>query len=188
MNTLPVLGIDIAKAKFDVELHHASKIYRKTFTNDTAGFAAVRQWLAQQQASQAHVCLESTGSYWKDLALALHEAHHIVSVVNPAQIKHFGQSELKRTKNDVADAALLARFCESQHLEIRELRDLVRRLDDLNQMLNQEENRLGQNVTSQNVRESLETIIAMLKSQIREVKHQIHNHIQNHPGLRKQAE
>jgi transposase len=156
----------------------------------------VLAWLEQQQASQVHVCLESTGSYWEDLALALYEAHHLVSVVNPAQIKHFGQSELKRTKNDVADAALIARFCESQHPaawsplppEIRELRDLVRRLDDLNQMLNQEENRLGHNVTAPSVRESLESMIAMLKSQIREVKRQIHNHIQNHPGLRAQAE
>lgn len=65
---------------------------------------------------------------------------------------------------------------------------MVRRLDDLNQMLNQEENRLGHNVTSQSVRASLEAMSALLKSQIREGKRQIHNHIQKHPGLREQAE
>ena len=56
-------------------------------------------------------CLEATGNYGEDLAIYLHEAGHIVSIVNPARIKGFGQSELIRTKTDKLDAALIARFC-----------------------------------------------------------------------------
>ncbi len=196
MSTLPIPGIDIAKAKFDVELQLAGKSRRRSFTNDLPGFAALQPWLEQQEASPVHACMEATGRYWEDLALALSERGHLVSVVNPAQIKHFGQSELTRTKTDGADAALIARFCEAQRPspcsplppEIRELRGRVRRLADLNPMLHQEQNRLEHGVTSERVRNSLETMLAVLKSQIREVKHQIHSHLQNHPDLREQAE
>uniref|UniRef100_UPI00397DD10B IS110 family transposase n=1 Tax=Wolbachia pipientis TaxID=955 RepID=UPI00397DD10B len=36
---------------------------------------------------------------------------HNASVVNPAQIKAFGKSELLRNKTDKSDAAMIARFC-----------------------------------------------------------------------------
>jgi transposase len=45
------------------------------------------------------------------VALALVDFGWMVSVVNPARIKGFAQSELARNKTDRADAALLARFC-----------------------------------------------------------------------------
>jgi transposase len=41
-----------------------------------------------------HACLEATGRY--GVALHLHDAGHRVSVVNPAQIKHFGRVKLGR--------------------------------------------------------------------------------------------
>lgn len=53
--------------------------------------------------------------YGEALALFLHTHGVRVSVVNPAQIKAFGQSELVRTKTNQADAALIARFCAAQH-------------------------------------------------------------------------
>jgi transposase len=196
MENLPALGIDVAKAKFDVELHVNHKTFRQSFPNHADGFAQLGHWLQQHQVARVHACLEATGSYWEALAQALHQAGHRVSVVNPARIKGFAQSELVRTKTDQTDAALIARFCESQNPEawtppppeIRELRDLVRRLDDLNQMLNQEENRLASGTLSEVVRSSLETMIAMLKEQIKQVKRQIRDHLQQHPGLRQQAE
>jgi transposase len=51
------------------------------------------------------------------LALYLHDLEHRVSVVNPARIKAFAQSELLRTKTDAVNAALIARFCKSQSPE-----------------------------------------------------------------------
>jgi transposase len=58
--------------------------------------------------------MEATGGYWEALARYLYEREYRVSVVNPARIKAFGQSELLRTKSDAVDAALIARFCKSQ--------------------------------------------------------------------------
>jgi len=47
----------------------------------------------------------------------MHDAGHTVSIVNPARIKGFAQSELMRTKNDKVDAGLIARFCLAMHPE-----------------------------------------------------------------------
>ena len=72
-----------------------------------------------------------------------------MSVVNPARIKGFAKSELLRTKTDSVDAALIARFCAAikpsfwkpTPLEVKELQALLRRLESLTQMYQQEENR-----------------------------------------------
>jgi transposase len=49
------------------------------------------------------VCLEATGGWSEQVAVALSEAGHVVSVVNPARIKAFAQSEMVRTKTDRID-------------------------------------------------------------------------------------
>ena len=52
------------------------------------------RWLKDLGVDQVHACLEATGRYGDGLALHLHDAGHRVSVVNPAQIKHFGRAKL----------------------------------------------------------------------------------------------
>jgi transposase len=106
-----VLGIDIAKQKFDAALLVGGRTKHKVCKNSTEGFETLRLWLEKQEVGKAHACLEATGNYGEDLAIYLHEAGHIVSIVNPARIKGFAQSELLRTKTDKLDAALIARFC-----------------------------------------------------------------------------
>jgi transposase len=90
------LGIDIAKQKFDVALNWNSRRRAKVFRNDAEGWQALLRWLKDLGADQVHACLEATGRYGDGLALHLHNAGHRVSVVNPAQIKHFGRAKLGR--------------------------------------------------------------------------------------------
>jgi transposase len=131
------LGIDISNAKFDVALLRQGKLKHKTFRNDSQGYQALLAWLTRQEALTAHVCLEATGIYGEPLAECLVDAGLVVSLVNPARVKGFAQSELLRTKSDKADAGLIARFCaamqpapwQPQPKEIRQLRALVRRLE-----------------------------------------------------------
>ena len=92
----PVLGIDIAKQKFDAALLIGGKLKHKSCKNSTEGFELLSQWLRKQGVDHLHACLEATGSYGDELALYLHEAGHTVSIVNPARIKGFAQSELIR--------------------------------------------------------------------------------------------
>src|ERR1044072_897667 len=91
---LPTLGVDISKDSFHVELSLNHKLRHRRFRNRKEGFAELGAWLAKHKALPVHACLEATGPYSEALALYLHEQGHTVSVVNPAQIKAFGQSEL----------------------------------------------------------------------------------------------
>src|SRR5436190_4115615 len=132
-----VLGIDIAKAKFDVALRAPDgRVRRKSCANTPAGFRDLEAWLRRQEVTRVHACLEATGTYGEALATWLYDAGHRVSVVNPLVIHAFAASQLSRTKTDRTDAALIARFCATQDpslwtptpREIRELQALVRRL------------------------------------------------------------
>src|SRR6185369_16882013 len=105
-----ILGIDVAKNKFDVALYKNSKYKTKSFDNKPLGFEALADWLKLHNVAVVHACMEATGSYGDALARVLFETGHMVSVVNPARIKAFGESELLRTKNDKTDAKLIARF------------------------------------------------------------------------------
>ena len=112
MNLSVVLGIDIAKLKFDVCLiKENGKAKHKIFANTKHGFEQLVIWLNSHTVSNLHACLEATGSYGEALALYLFDAGYRVSVVNPAQVKAFAASRLTRTKTDKVDAELIARFC-----------------------------------------------------------------------------
>jgi transposase len=192
-----VLGIDIAKAKFDVALLLAEgKLRRKSCPNTPAGFAELTQWLARQGAPVVHASLEATGTYGDALAHYLYDAGHVVSMLNPSVTHAFAASQLARAKTDRIDAELIARYTATQHpaawtpapREVRELQALVRRLDALQGMKTQETNRLEAGPVVIAVRASIETIITTLTAEIKAVQRQIRDHLDRHPGLRDQRD
>lgn len=192
--SLPVLGIDMAKEKFDAVLVHHDRSHHRSFGNGPTGFEQLQKWLAHHGCPQVHAALEATGTYGDDLALFLYEAGHTVSLVNPAQIKAYGESELSRNKTDRTDAGLIARFCQKQQPrpwappppEVRELQALVRRRDSLLEMHQQEANRLASGVRAAAVRTSLEEMLAFLEAEIAKIERQIREHINRHPHLKTQ--
>lgn len=185
-----ILGIDIAKRKFDVALLIADKMTVGKFDNTPKGFANLEGWLVKYGVERVHACLEATGTYGDALAEHLYHAGHVVSLVNPARIKGFGQSELSRTKTDRTDAQLIARFCSAMKPEpwqpltpeVKELRALVRRLDELKSMHTQETNRLES--ADAVVRPSIQDMIDHIDVRILQVTRQIRDHIDRHPDLR----
>jgi transposase len=54
--------------------------------------------------------MEATGSDGVALAIALHQAHYVVSGINPSQVALFARSLPRRGKTDALDAQLLVRF------------------------------------------------------------------------------
>jgi transposase len=137
MQATHILGIDIAKDKFDVCLRAAAPEgarHATTFPNHAKGFKALNTWLAKQPVTHLHACLEATSRYGDALALCLHQQGHTVSLVNPRRTRHYADSRLVRTQNDTIDAALIADFCASQNPRLwepvsegkRQLQDLVR--------------------------------------------------------------
>jgi transposase len=192
-----VLGVDIAKLKFDVCLiKENQKVKHKVFANARYGFEQLAAWLNSHQVGSLHICLEATGSYGEALALFLHEAGNRVSVVNPAAVKAFAASRLTRTKTDKVDAELIARFCLAQQPEawrppapeVQQLQALVRRLESLIEMRVAEENRLSSGITVNAVRQSLEEHIKYLVEQIKQTEKMIREHINNHPDLKVQSD
>src|SRR5688572_13609018 len=170
-----VLGIDIAKAKFDVALQRPDgRVRRKSCANSPAGFRELEMWLRRAGVTHVHACLEATGTYGEALATWLYDAGHQVSVVNPMVIHAFAASQLRRTKTDRTDAALIARFCATQQpslwvptpREIRELQALVRRLDALHEMRTQETNRPARGAATSGVARSITTVIDTLTDEI----------------------
>ena len=190
----PILGIDIAKQRVEVALLIDGKVKNKSFKNTTEGFEALALWLQKLGISKVTACLEATGNYGEELAIYLHEAGHSVSMVNPARIKGFAQSELIRTKTDKMDAGIIARFCLAMKPEawsppspqVRLLRALVRRADSLIDMLTQEKNRLG--TAHESVIPLIKEHMDYLKKEIKTVRDQIEDLIDQNPSLRQKKE
>jgi transposase len=195
MNTEFYLGIDVAKAKLDCALClPTGKCKSKVITNSLEGFVELAQWLKKHGAGSVRACMEATGVYWEAVAEFLADAGFSVSVVNPAQIKAFGQSRLLRTKTDRVDARLIAEFCQAMQpppwvapsARERQLRALCLRVDALQRMQTQEANRLG--VARETVRAGIERHLAWLDEEITAVLKAIRELIDQDPDLRRKRE
>lgn len=138
-------GIDVSSYKLD--LCGSSKA---TYENTPKGHQQIIQSLTRG-GRKARVCLEATGNYGLDLALALDRAEGIeVMVVNPRAGHHFARAMMKRSKTDPVDAEVLREYARRMDFvpwaapsrEHLELRALARRSLALNEMMSQEKNRL----------------------------------------------
>jgi transposase len=107
-----VLGIDVSKETLDAYCCARKRKQGKTIANSPDGWKLLQAWLKAMGSKQAHVCMEATGRHSLGVALALHKAGHIVSVVNPAQIRDFARTKLGRNKTDKVDAALICEYAE----------------------------------------------------------------------------
>jgi transposase len=189
------LGIDLAKETFHAFLLTDRADAKRVFPNTPKGFEQLTTWLRNRHVAGVHVCMEATGAYWEALALYLHGLEQRVSVVNPARIKAFAQSELLRPKTDAVDAALIARFCKSQSPElwvppppeIRVLQALMRHYEHL------KTTRAQQSVYAQSsdapiVAASIREVIATLNEQITHVERKIRQHFDDHPDLKRRRD
>src|SRR3954468_12898359 len=105
-----VLGIDVSKNTLDTSFLAGTKPRSRSFANSPDGWRQLIAWLAKEEVRQA--CLEATGRHSLGIALALHEAGHVVSLVNPAQIRDFARTKLGRNKTDPVDAARIREYAE----------------------------------------------------------------------------
>jgi transposase len=193
------VGIDVSKLKLDVCVVVSTKCNYKVVKNTRSGHAELIAWLLQRHlASDVPVVLEATGPYSEAAATALADAGWRVSVVNPARVKGFAQSQLSRNKTDKADAKLLAMFAQRAELElwqppslpVRELHALVDRLQALQDMHQQECNRLealSQGDQSR-VIAMVQDHIDWLNAQIAAIESEIHDHIDSNPDLKRDAD
>lgn len=179
-----VLGIDIAKLKFDAALLIDKKYKMKLFDNNVQGYRALSEWLDRNGAKEPHICMEATGVYGDALSHYLVDRNYKVSVVNPAQIKGFGQSGLAKT-----DSKLIARFCQVMNPSLwrpipenlRILRSLVQRLEDLQRLERSELTRLESSHVF--VQESIKKTSQFLAAEIEGIKKNISQLMNDDPEL-----
>lgn len=189
------LGIDVSKDKFDVALIYdesePGKVKKKVFSNDASGFEKLSKWLESRTTETVHAAMEATNTYWEAIAEYLSDNGLVVSVVNPALIKKEAESWGARNKTDKTDAEVIARFCIAKRPkawisptpQVRELRDMVRHLDVLQNERQRHKNQLD-TASSDIVVASLERLIVFIDVQIDELKKKISDHIDNHPDLK----
>ena len=191
------LGIDIAKASYQVSLKRPDgKRRNKSIRNTAAGHAALLEWPTRQAPDPVHACLEATGTYGEAAATALVDAGHRVSLVNPAAVKAFAQSQLRRTKTDGVDAEVLADFCAAMTpslwtpwpVEVRTLQGLVRRREAVQDMLTQERNRQQAGELAAPVAASVARMVDTLEAELADLDRQIRDHLDQHPMLRTQRD
>jgi transposase len=190
------IGIDIAKATFDIALFQNNSYQLGHFSNDSAGFNKLAKWLTKRNVNGRHVCMEATGRYGQALALFLHGAGFPLSIVNPARIKAYADSLLKRNKTDPEDAKVIAHFCATQNPDLwtppspeaQELQMLVRRLENLKAMRTQEKNRHHAAISSQAVLANIDDHLNYLSQQTEQLEQQIETLIDSHTDLKWQRD
>jgi transposase len=199
---MTVIGIDVSKAKLDclwIRNLVGMKVKSKIQANTPAGHQALLDWAMTQTGEDIgdlHFVMEATGVYHEALAYALHDAGAQVSVVNPAQIHHYAKSLGSQSKTDKKDSVNIARYGMTQspqlwvpeRVEIRQLKALIARRDAVKQDIQREMNRMEKarvSAVSKEVHTSIETVHAQLEAEKKRLESLIDDHINNHPGLKK---
>ena len=189
------LGLDIAKAKFDACLLRGSQLRHAQFDNTPAGVRQLRAWCAKLGAPTVLTVLEATGRYSELVATQLHAAGHCVHLANPRRIKDHARSLGRRNKTDRLDAALIASFGSTRMLPAWQpaspaqqlLRSLLRRLSDLESLLQAERNH-RETLSDPLIVKSLARIERSLTREIALLEAQIQDHLKTSPQLHDQIQ
>lgn len=200
-------GIDVSKDKLDLcwlRDADSGKKKQKVFKNQLADFKQIKTWLIKNIKTEPEnivVTLEPTNVYHEPLCYFLHKAGFKILLVNTGNAKKHAESLGMTHKTDRLDAFVLAQYGEAQKNkltlwepeppEIRELKELLRRLEALEKDLQREENRRdGYALTkaSEDVLTSSEEVINHLEEQIKKLTQKIDKHIDSNDDLKKNRE
>ncbi|UZR98462.1 IS110 family transposase [Chondrinema litorale] len=100
------IGVDISKNDLVCAFPIQEGFTVKTFKNTLEGIDLFLQELEKSD----HIVVEATGNYSSLLVYSLHEAHFLVSVINPKQSAYFFKMQLQITKTDAKDAEMLSYY------------------------------------------------------------------------------
>jgi transposase len=150
MKQVNQVGVDVDSEELVCMMQRAGqRLPLVRFANTAAGHKKFIRW-ATKGARPARVCLEATGIYSLEFALALHHAKNVeVMVVNPRAIKDFVRACMQRAKTDAVDAGGILEYLERMPFtawqppapEILQLQAINRRIVQLNTELTREKNR-----------------------------------------------
>lgn len=143
-------GIDIANETFEICMRRGQQLAHRHFDNTVSGHRQAIRWLRYRK-KPARVCLEATGIYHLQLALALARAEGVeIMVLNPRASRRFAEAQMRRAKTDKVDAQMLLAFLERMPFTpwqapssaVLELQSLAHRLSQLQKEICRERSRL----------------------------------------------
>ncbi len=198
------VGIDRAKDTFAAARWVAGRGQGLgTYPNTPDGFAALAERRGEEQrrhqGETVQLVLEPTAG--DELALAGFACPRgwLVSLPNPKQVRAWARGLGRRAKSDTLDAVLLARYGAARQpptwrplaAEVSELEGLLRRKDDLEQMIRQERNRrhalAGRPDVAAAVPGTLDRVITALEETLRAVEEGIAEPPRRPPALQEDA-
>lgn len=192
------VGIDVSAATLAVAAEAADGTRREwEVANDAAGHRALRRAVGKL-GRQVYVCVEATGLYHLDVALALQRSARIaVMVANPRATKDFARARLQRGKTDRVDARMLREYVQRMPFQrwvapsatVLTLRALTRRIAALTQTGVQERNRLHAAGLSDQLgaalRDASRAHLRFLEESMRTLTREAQRLIDGEPGLRR---
>lgn len=204
MTHLLYVGIDMSKARFDVALcpeREATTLGQ--YTNNEKGFQKMAKELVAEIKSNnetaVHLIVEPTGGYEKRLVAFAFDQGWRVSLPNPKQVRDWAKGMGVRAKNDPLDSRTLAEYgaiCQPAPenrlaAEVSALDTLLRRREDLEQMLREEKNRRQaldyKPHASPAAKESVDRLIEMLEEELEQVEAAMKELLNQHQDLKTQA-
>lgn len=172
-------GVEVASRELVVCLEGALS----RFGNDAEGHRKLLRYLTKR--GEVRVCVEATGNYHLDVALALHSDPRVqVQVVNPWVARRFAEARLQRAKTDRVDAVALQEYALRMPFEewkapaprALALRAITRRMQQLADRKGSAGNRLhaalAAAATHEIVKESIERERAHLGEELTLLQHQ----------------
>ncbi len=179
-----VLGIDISKEWIDARLLPGKQSWKISTVPDQ-----LQQWIDHLPHGITLAVMEASGGLEMPIAATLSNAGIPVAIVNPKQIRAFATALGQQAKTDALDARVIARFGElikppprQLPSETRALLDeLVTRRQQLIETSVAEQNRLS-TMHSTQTRQSIESHLQWLKSQVKEIEKQLEIMIKKSPS------
>lgn len=109
-----IIGADVSSQSIDLACYGAPHV--ATTIDNTA--TAIDAWL-DRQPDPTCLAVESTGSYHVELVERAHARGMVVYLINPYQLAHYRKGVGVRSKTDIADAHLLARYLAHECDQLR---------------------------------------------------------------------
>jgi transposase len=187
MSSKIYFGVDVCKAT----LVFYGPGLEGALSNDALG----QRRLLARLPKDAHLIIEASGGYERELVAKAHAAAVALSVVNPRQVRDFARGVGRRAKNDPIDAQMLARFGaevtpsaaiapSAVELSLNELvtvrQQLVEQRTVLLQQSAQHRGKLVRSLDRAHLR--------LLESQIDKLENAIKSALEQEPALRQRAE
>ena len=191
------VGIDVSARTLQVAIGGPDGVRDLEFSNDAEGHKKLCKVLTKKGVS-VRVCLEATGNYSLDVAIALTATEGVeVMIVNPRSARHFADAQLRRAKTDRVDARALLDYAQRMDFivwqrpsqERMHLRQYARRIASLIEDTTAEKNRLvaskATGETPRLVLSDIEKGIQQLESRVGELEAAALELIDSAPDLKR---